>query len=436
MHKKGKSIWEDTVTLPHFPKLEQDIKVDVVVIGGGLCGILTAYQLTQEGLDVVVVEKNRIASGITKNTTAVITAQHDVLYRDRIQKEGFEKAKLYVEANLKALDAYQKLSESYDFDFEEKPSYIYSTQDEKRIQEEVEALQQLGINAELVHQIDLPFDIQAAVCFPHQAQMNPLLLIQHLIKHLRIFEDTEVIKVSKHKVTTTHHSIFAKQIIITTHYPFINRLGLYYAKLFQNRSYVIAVKTKDNIHGTYIDLETGGLYFRNYQDYLLIGGNDRPTADKGCCFHNLIHFAKKHYPDCSIDYEWGNQDCMTLDDRPYIGTYSTLYQHIYVATGFNLWGMTQSMIAAQLLTDLILERENPYQALYNPHRNMIQKQLFINLGNYAKHVLKWRKKRCPHLGSELVWNEEEQSWDCPCHGSRFDESGDIIDNPAVKPLDV
>lgn len=436
MHKKGKSIWEDTVELPSFPTLEQDIEADVVVVGGGLCGILTAYRLMSEGLDVVLVEKNRIASGITKNTTAVITAQHDVLYSERIQKEGFVKAKQYLEANLKALSEYKTLSQSYAFDFEEKPSYIYSTQDEKTIQDEVKALQQLGVDAQLVHQVDLPFDIQAAVCFPHQAQMNPLLLIQHLVKHLRIFEHTEVIKVSKNKVITAQHCISAKHIVITTHYPFINRLGLYYAKLFQNRSYVIAIKNKENIHGTYINLETSGFYFRNYQNYLLIGGNDRQTAGKGCCFQNLIRFAQEHYPQCDIEYQWGNQDCMTLDDRPYIGTYSTLHKHIYVATGFNLWGMTQSMISAQLLTDLILKRENPYQALYNPHRNMIQKQLFINLGNYAKHVLKWRKKRCPHLGSELVWNKEEQSWDCPCHGSRFDKSGDIIDNPAVKPLDI
>lgn len=434
MNEKGKSLWIDTVEFPSFSALNKDIKTDIVVVGGGICGILCAYYLMKEGNKVIVVEKNKIGMGITKNTTAVITAQHDILYSTRIKKDGFEKAQQYLDANLMALKEYANLSKEFDFDFEEKDSYIYSTIDETILTEEVEALNKLGIHAELVNKIALPFSIRAAVKFPKQAQMNALKLIKCLIKEMEIYENTNVIDIKKNVVYTDHHKIEAKAIIVTTHYPFIDRLGMYYTKMFQNRSYVIAIKNDEDIGGTYTNLETTGFYFRKYKEYLLIGGNDHKTANGEYHYENLISFVNNYYPNAKIEYMWANQDCITLDDIPYIGKYSNFSESLYVATGFNLWGMTQSMISALILRDLVMNRRNVYQKLYRPNRNIFKKQLFINLGSYLKNLLNFRTKRCPHLGCALVWNDEEQTWDCPCHGSRFTKKGKLIDNPSNKDL--
>lgn len=333
-----------------------------------------------------------------------------------------------------ALKEYANLSKEFDFDFEEKDSYIYSTIDETILTEEVEALNKLGIHAELVNKIALPFSIRAAVKFPKQAQMNALKLIKCLIKEMEIYENTNVIDIKKNVVYTDHHKIEAKAIIVTTHYPFIDRLGMYYTKMFQNRSYVIAIKNDEDIGGTYTNLETTGFYFRKYKEYLLIGGNDHKTANGGYHYENLISFVNNYYPNAKIEYMWANQDCITLDDIPYIGKYSNFSESLYVATGFNLWGMTQSMISALILRDLVMNRRNVYQKLYRPNRNIFKKQLFINLGSYLKNLLNFRTKRCPHLGCALVWNDEEQTWDCPCHGSRFTKKGKLIDNPSNKDL--
>ena len=371
MNEKGKSLWIDTVEFPSFSALNKDIKTDIVVVGGGICGILCAYYLMKEGNKVIVVEKNKIGMGITKNTTAVITAQHDILYSTRIKKDGFEKAQQYLDANLMALKEYANLSKEFDFDFEEKDSYIYSTIDETILTEEVEALNKLGIHAELVNKIALPFSIRAAVKFPKQAQMNALKLIKCLIKEMEIYENTNVIDIKKNVVYTDHHKIEAKAIIVTTHYPFIDRLGMYYTKMFQNRSYVIAIKNDEDIGGTYTNLETTGFYFRKYKEYLLIGGNDHKTANGGYHYENLISFVNNYYPNAKIEYMWANQDCITLDDIPYIGKYSNFSESLYVATGFNLWGMTQSMISALILRDLVMNRRNVYQKLYRPNHLLI-----------------------------------------------------------------
>lgn len=432
MIEKGKSVWMDSVTMPSFPPLKQNIETDVVVIGGGLCGILCAYYIKKRGFSVVVVEKDHIGMGITKNTTAVITAQHDTLYKDRIKKDGFEKARQYLHANLVAVEEYRKLSETYDFDFEDKPSYMYTTNQRKELEEELEALHHLGFDAKWKEEIDLPIVITGAIEYPNQAQMNALLLIQCLAKELDIYEETEIKNMDGEYAYTNHHKIKAKKIIFTTHFPFMDRMGMYYVKMYQNRSYVIAIPSTVDLKGTYVDMENGGLYFRKYKDYMLIGGNDRKTGDKGRCFDNLVSFVNEHYKGTIVAYEWANQDCVTLDDMPYIGNYSSFSKNVYVATGFNLWGMTSAMVAAHLLADLMEGKPNPYEKLFNPNRNILKKQLFVNLGRYMKHLLMIKPKRCSHMGSILKWNDEEKTWDCPCHGSRFSKDGELLDNPATK----
>lgn len=434
MEKKNHSIWTDTVEIPSFNKLEKDLSTEVAIVGGGLAGILIAYKLTKAGKKVVVLEKNKIGMGITKNTTAFITSQQDVLYQERIKKDGFYNTKRYLEANQMAIDEYEKLSKEFSFDFERVSSYTYTTKENKIIEEEVNCLQNLGIDAKLKKETELPFEKISAVEFPNQAQMNPLKLIECLSKELDIYENTSVDKIGKNYLMVGDYKVKAENIIIATHFPFINRLGLYYAKMYQERSYVLAIQTDKKINGLYTNLDKDEFYLRKYNDYLIIGGNDQQSGTSKEHFNSLRNFVKKYYPESVITHEWSNQDCVTLDDKPYIGKYSGFRNNLYVATGFNLWGMTQAMISAILLTDLITGKESKYEDLFNPNRNMIKKQLFVNLGTYLKHLFHPRKRTCTHLGSELIWNEDENTWECPCHGSRFTEQGEVIDNPAMHNL--
>ena len=180
----------------------------------------------------------------------------------------------------------------------------------------------------------------------------------------------------------------------------------------------------------YVDDAQCGLSFRNYKDLLLIGGGDHRTGKKGGNWQELRDFAKQYY-SCAVERDnWATQDCMTLDGVPYIGVYSKGLPNCYVATGFNKWGMTSSMVAAMLLKDLILDKDNPYTEVFNPSRNMLKPQLFINGCEAVGNLLTLSKKRCPHMGCALKWNACEHTWDCPCHGSRFDIDGKVLDNPA------
>ncbi len=432
--KKRTSIWKNTVDLPSFEKLENNIEVDIAVVGGGITGLLIAYYLKQSGRNVVVFEKNKIGMGITKNTTAFISSQHDRLYSEMIDKEGYDKAKLYFDANQMAIFEYKKLSQKFNFDFEELSSFVYTTKEDCVIEKEREALEKIGANPLIKTEIDLPFAIKKAVEIPNQAQMNPLKLIKGICQNLKIYEKTNVSKIKNDYLVANDRIVKFNKVIVATHFPFINKIGLYYAKMYQKRSYVIAIKTKDEINGIYNNLDEEGFYFRKYQDYLIIGSNDQRVGTSMEHFNKLREFASKYYSKSEITNEWANQDCVTLDEIPYIGYYSNFKKNIYVATGFNLWGMTQSMISAIVLTDLINGKDNKYYDLYDANRNIIKKQLFINLGNYLKNLLKFRKKTCTHLHAALVWNADEQAWECPCHGSRFNEIGEVIDNPATKNL--
>lgn len=200
--------------------------------------------------------------------------------------------------------------------------------------------------------------------------------------------------------------------------------------MYQHRSYVIALKHAAQLHGMYIDESKQGMSFRNYKDLLFIGGGSHRTGKKGGNWQELRDFAKTYYPLSTEIAFWATQDCMTLDQVPYIGVYSKRMSNCYVATGFQKWGMTSSMVSAMILSDLLMEKENPYTSVFCPSRSMLKPQLFINAWESTINFLHLSKKRCPHLGCALRWNPAEYSWDCPCHGSRFQADGTLLDNPA------
>lgn len=431
-----KSIWQKEVNMPEFPVLKKDIRTDIAIIGGGIAGLLTAYFLTQEGADCVLIEKNRICSGTTGHTTAKITLQHGLVYHKFLNSFGREKTWKYLQANKQALEMYAQLCRQADCDFERKDNFVYSINDRGKLEQEMEAFRKLGYNALLCDTPHLPMKTVGAVCCPDQAQFQPLKFLSFIAKNLSIYENTFVNEVAENTVITDHGKIFADKIIVATHFPFINTHGSYFLKMYQHRSYVLALEdTNENIpklqvNGMYVDEDKKGLSFRNYKDMLLLGGGAHRTGKQGGNWEELRQFAKQYYDGAKEVCAWAAQDCMTVDDMPYIGHYSSRMKDLYVATGFNKWGMTGAMVAAELLSDMVTGKRNDLADVFSPSRSFVKPQLFVNAFEAVKNLLTITPKRCPHLGCALKWNRAEQTWDCACHGSRFSKEGKVLDNPA------
>jgi len=450
------SLWKKTVILPPYPALEGDLRTDVLVIGGGLAGILCALELQRAGLDVTLVEAGRLCGGVTGSTTAKLTVQHGLFAHKLLRSLGEERARLYLDLQRAALDRWRALCAGVDCGFAEKDSYVYSRTDPAKLDREVRALERLGVPAALTATPKLPFSTVGAVRVPRQAQFHPLKFVSALLtpagspnpprSPLRIYENTRVLAWSPGRAVTKNGTIFAKNMVVATHFPFINNHGGYFLKLYQSRSYVLALQNAPDVDGMYIDEEKGGFSLRNAGNLLLFGGGSaRPGKPSGGWQalrraagltprpggpEPLRPKASGLFPKAVEVAHWAAQDCMSLDGRPYIGPYSPQTPNLYVAAGFSKWGMTGSMAAAMVLKDLILGRENPCAALVSPSRSILHPQLFLNGAESLLGLLRPTAPRCPHMGCALRWNGEEGTWDCPCHGSRFDRRGAVLDGPA------
>ncbi len=424
------SIWKKTAELPQFPKLEKNIKTDVLIIGGGIAGILTAYYLTEKGANCILVEKDRICEKTTANTTAKITLQHGLCYDKIFKSNGFDVALAYYKANYEALKEFEKLCKNIDCNYETKDNYVYSLNNRKVLENELKTLEKIGCDADFVENLSIPLSTVGAVRIKNQAQFHPLKFISKIAEKLKIYENTFVRKISENEAITDNCKITFKKAVIATHFPFINNHGGYFIKLYQHRSYVIALENAYDVNGMFVDENDKGLSFRNHENMLLLGGGSHRTGKKGGNWAELRDFRRIKYPHAKEIAFWATQDCMSLDSIPYIGEYFNNSQKLYVASGFNKWGMTGAMVSAMILSDIITGKENPYTFAFNPHRSILKPQLLVNGFESAVNLLTPTTKRCPHLGCALKWNKEEHSWDCPCHGSRFTENGKLIDNPA------
>ena len=425
------SIWADTSVLPEFDPLEGDCKTDVLVIGGGMAGLLCTYLLKQAGMDCLLIEADRICRGVSGNTTAKLTVQHGLIYDKMLRRFGAEKTRMYLEANEAALEQYRKLCQKINCDFESKDSFVYSLDEPRKLERELEALHRIGFRADYADQLPLPFDTAGAVCVRNQAQFHPLKFAAEIAHGLPIRERAAVRAFDGHAIVTNRGKITASKIIVATHFPLFNKHGAYFLKLYQHRSYVLGLEHAPDVDGMYVDEARGGMSFRNYNGLLLLGGGGHRTGKPGGGWAELERFAQEHYPDAREHCRWATQDCMTLDDIPYIGPYSRTTPNLYVATGFNKWGMTSSMTAAMLLCDLIQEKQSDFAPVFSPSRTMLHPQLASNILEATANLLTISKPRCPHMGCALKWNAQEHSWDCPCHGSRFTEDGTLMDNPAT-----
>lgn len=424
-----KSVWQNDASLPEFPTLSRELSTDVLVIGGGLAGLLTAWELRQKGVDVVLVEKGRICSATTAHTTAKLTAQHGLIYQKLIRSLGVEGAGQYYKANSEAVEKLKALCLRFGATMEEKANFVYSS-DRRELDRELDAFQKLGIPAISDEAPPLPFSTAGALGIPGQAQFHPLKLAASLAKELTIYENSKVTELIGTTATTEHGRIRAKKIVVTTHFPFLNKHGSYFLKLYQHRSYLLALENAGTLDSMYVSDDKKGMSFSSFGGTLLLGGGGHRTGKHGGGWRELREFAAKHYPNAAEQNHWAAQDTMSLDGIPYIGQYSRNTPDLYVAAGFNKWGMTGSMVSAMLLTDLIQGKQNEYAGIFSPSRSILKPQLLFNCAETTANFLIPTTKRCPHLGCALKYNREEHSWDCSCHGSRFSESGEVLDNPA------
>lgn len=457
------SIWTKNVDIPSRPSLQEDRCVDVAVIGGGMAGVLTSHFLGNSGLHTILLEADVVGSGQTGNTTAKITFQHGLVYDRLVRQFGAEKARLYAAANRWAVEEFGQIvrRQKIACDFTRCNSYLYTTQDEEALEREYKAAHRLGIEVELEEggclgqaqgAGSLLFPIKAALRFPNQAHFHPLEFLQAISKPMEIYEHTNVRRVEGNRIYTENHVIRAEHIIFCTHYPFVNVPGFYFMRMHQERSYAIAVKYAGKLEDLYFGIDKEGLSFRPQKEYLIISGGSHRTGHnpRGGQYGRLMQAARQYWPQSEVAAAWSAQDCMTLDGIPYIGRFSRLRPQWYVATGFQKWGMTSSMVAARVISELILRGESSWEQIFSPlKRHMLATpgKLCTELRESVKGLSKglWSRVRngigkegqqpvCPHMGCLLEWNPDEESWDCPCHGSRFDRNGRLLDNPAQTSL--
>lgn len=470
------SLWRDTTVFPEYQPLNGDIQTDAAIIGGGLAGILTAHFLEQAGRKCIVLEAEQIGSGQTGNTTAKVTSQHGLIYNKLLENVGKEQAWQYAAANQEAIERYRILIQKYGIECEwsEREAYLYTVKDARLLRQEHRAAKSLGLPVELTDRTELPFPVEAALKLKGQASFHPLKFLQKMAEQVQVYEQTKVLRAEPHLLVTNRGNVRAEQIVFAGHYPFVLRPGYYFLRMHQERSYVLGLTNVLPFAGMYLGVDADALSFRQSGNVLLFGGGGHRTGDdeQGNPYDYLQHKAESYFPHAKTAYQWSAQDCMPLDGIPYIGQFGKKTERWFVATGFQKWGMTTSMVAAMVLTDLMCGRNNAYAGVFSPQRSNVSAaaKTFLVEGKYA--VVNLAKERftfpkekledirpgtggvieyegqkagvykandgeisvvsvkCPHLGCQLAWNQSEKSWDCPCHGSRYDHKGRLLDGPS------
>lgn len=453
-----RSFWQQEVKLDAFEEMKESTSCDVLIVGGGLCGLLTALELTERGVDgkrIVILDAERIGSGTSALATAKLTAQHGLIYA-RLEKElGRERAAQYAHANVRGIARALELSQRLHIPCVQKlPSYVYALSQKQRfaLEKERTIALELGFSAELTEPQELPFPVNAALRFNGQAAIQPVVYMKALSDELIrrgcvIHEHTKALYPQKDAVVTDKGKVYTKTVVVSTRFPFADKRGLYYLKLRQQRSYLLMVDGAKRLNGCYIGSDRSGLSFRPYGDKLVVCGT---LDEKGAPYRGFIDLIGRVidlYPEAVVISKWSAEDCVTFDGIPYIGKYEGLPIETYLATGFNKWGMSTSFAAAQILAEQITRGYAEDQEVFAPSRTLVLKSwknVFVHSAevamDYFGGLTRTLKRKdtpvplCSHMGCPLHWNEAEQVWDCPCHGSRFDAGGRVLSGPAQKSI--
>jgi glycine/D-amino acid oxidase-like deaminating enzyme len=529
---ENRSIWQKEIIFPPRDILCADDESDVIIIGAGMAGILTAHLLAEQGIESIIVESGATAGGNTAHTTAKITSLHGFRYARIARDFGIDAAVVYGKANQSAIREYHRIiaANNIDCTLREENAYIYAANDSDvakppsdfqlyaEMVAEQEIAEMIGLPAQLLAAEQLPFPAAlpkanlrypAALRFANQASFNPLAFLSALTPQLNIYEHSRAIDIEINSLTVlvtpldneheigerTVYKLRAKKaVVLACHFPIVNT-GIIFARAHQECSYVVALAGARPVNGMYLGINRAGMTVFSLREYqaangekllLLTGAAHRsgqtPEQDP---YETLRETARFYFPEAAERAHWSAQDVMTCDGIPYIGSISP---DVYVATGFNKWGMTGAMTAAMLIRDDIMGRHKGAE----PHTVLSQKQRYLpvkkplpvgrhkgaaavfsparfKLGAVANNVLtdisttitNWLKAsdadmeigaiinmvdnstlqpapapRCTHMGCRLAWNTAERTWDCPCHGSRFDEGGMVINAPAKNSLEI
>lgn len=442
---KTMSIWRKTASLPEFAPLSGNESVPVAIIGGGITGLLTAHMLRERGVRTLVLEADTICSGQTGRTTAKITSQHDLIYADLIDRLGKDAAAQYARANEAAIADYARIIEEGRIacDFTRCDAFLYSQTESAPLEQEADAARSLGVTADFLRESELPFAIAGTVRFRDQARFHPLKFLQAITDGLHIREHTRVLSVEDDRIHTERGTVTAEHIVFACHYPFVNAPGFYFARMHQERSYVLALENTWLPRHVHLGVDGDGLSLRTAGGYLLLGGGGHRTGEnvEGGKYDALRDAARTLFPGSREVASWSAQDCVTVDRIPCIGQYARSQPDWYVATGFAKWGMTTSMAAARIIAGMIAGDPPDWVEVFSPQRPVISADNMKPLMNEVGHAVRNLTKvtpapRCRHLGCELTWNPDEDSWDCPCHGSRYSAEGELLDGPAQTALEL
>jgi glycine/D-amino acid oxidase-like deaminating enzyme/nitrite reductase/ring-hydroxylating ferredoxin subunit len=492
---KPESFWIDTTADTHFPPIRNEVRVDVAVLGGGIAGLTAAALLRRAGLNVAVVEAGRVIKRVSGCTTAMVTSAHGIIYRYLITHFGKDGAQIYADANQAAIEQIADFIQQQNIycDFKRASAYTFiesGSVDELR--DEFEASKSLKLPVSYTQDVPLPFRTKAAIRFGAQAQFHPRKYLLSLLESIPgkdsyIFENTRALEIKEGdpcQVITDMGALQADHVIVATHFPFVNDGG-YYMKMIPKQSYVLGVLLRGALpEGMFYNPGESFNTIRSHPhlggEMLLLGGEENKTGQGGDIIGNysrLEEYARSHFDVRSVDYHWTTQDNVTMDMVPYVGRLSAQYEKVFVATGFCGWGMTGGTVAGMILADQILEKTNPWAAFYNSLRvrPLTAARQFLSIsGEGGKGLVSGRvpapssdieslpsgegriveinKEKvgvyrdmqgklhavstvCTHMGCTLTWDNAEKSWDCPCHGSRFNYRGQVIYGPAVTNLE-
>lgn len=495
---KPASFWIETAPAQApRPRLQGAVAAEVAVLGGGIAGVTTALLLAEAGVDVVLLEAGRLGRGVTGHTTAKVTSQHGMVYSRLRSRFGPEAARLYGQANEAGLAwiAERVERDGIACDFRRQAAYLYASDgfDLAKLEAEAEAAIEAGLPASLVGEAPLPYPVEAAVRFDDQAEFHvgrylPALAGRFEAAGGRIFEESRALAVGAGppcRVSTAAGGVSADRVVVATHYPFLDR-SLAFARVHPHRSYVVVCDVEGPPPpGMHISAGSPTRSIRavplDGRELLLVGGEGHRTGeggDTGERYHRLEEFGRRHWKVRSVEYRWSTQDNATIDGLPYVGRLTPRSDRVFMATGFAKWGMTGGTAAGLLLRDLLLGRDNPWAAVFDPNRrpplaagpkllkenarvgfhflgDRLRKrgsrrltELAPGEGDVVRHegqkvaghrrddgTLVAVSTRCTHLGCQLNWNAAERSWDCPCHGSRFSPEGEVLQGPAVHELE-
>jgi glycine/D-amino acid oxidase-like deaminating enzyme/nitrite reductase/ring-hydroxylating ferredoxin subunit len=486
------SLWLQTNEPSEFSALDRDQDVDVAVLGAGITGLTTALLLKRDGARVAVIEAARVGSGVTGCTTAKASALQQTIYQQLRSRHGRDGAAAYAEASAAGVDLLAALvrKERIECDLERRPAATYAATEEDRstVEDEQRAAEEAGLPVRFAEQIDLPFATHGAVCLDDQVQIHPVRYVQGLAGAVHgdgsfVAEQTRAMRVETGdpcKVDTVHGTVTAQQVVVATHYPLLDR-GLFFARLEPQRSYCVAARIGGAPPAS-MSISAGSptRSIRSYGDLLIVGGEGHTTGARSATperYERLEEFARRHWDLREVSHRWSAQDPVSWDQLPVIGRYHPGSTRLFVASGFHKWGITSGTFAARILSDLIAGRDHPWAKRFDPSRvgvrglpRLAQVNAKVAFDFFADRAIPPAKSsassvspgegrivrdglgrtgiyrdvagnahavsvRCTHLGCLLRFNAAEQSWDCPCHGSRFGPDGEVLEGPATEPLE-